>query len=358
MDPLDHFSNAIFDFVGRVARATTIQEMQARYLDGISAFVEAPAAGLYVLNPFTHGTESVAARGVSDFFLSRYEEFGRREDPVLQSALAHRRPVHNREIMSLEDWTALPIYGEVFHLHRMGNLLQAPLVVDDQVHGTLNFGRTTRARPFTALDRANAEAIARLLGLALTSVRARNLLERERDQVLAALELCTDAVVVTDLNSAERRINLAGRQLLRQLSESENGLDDLLTKPARLGEVIRHEVAVSLSDGSHALLCARSTHTGNDGTVVVTFLELITPSRSRGCAIQGLTKREEQVAELAANGLRDAEIAAQLHLSPYTVKQYLKGVYAKVGARSRVDLTRLMFRSQADVAEPSAPSST
>lgn len=347
MELIETRYNAIFDFVGRVARATSIEEMQARYLDGIGKFISGSAAGLYVLNPFTHGTESMAARGVSDFFLSRYEESGRTRDPVLSRAIAQRRPVHNRQFMTVEDWTGSPIYDEVFRLHRMANLLEAPLVVDEQVHGTLNFGRTAHEGAFTAMDRANAEAIAKLLAVALTSIRDRNLLERERDQILVALELCSEAVVVTDINTAERRMNQAARQLLSRLSEADAGLDDLLARPVRLGEVLRHELEVQLTCGATALLCGRSTPAGADGAALVTFLELITSAAGRGRTLQGLTRREEQVAELAAGGLHDVEIAAQLHLSPYTVKQYLKGVYSKVGVRSRVDLTRLMMRGQA-----------
>ncbi len=347
MDSPETFSNAIFDFVGHVARATTIEALQSRYLDGIGRFVTSSAAGLYVLNPFTHGAESIAAHGVSDFFLSRYEEFGRREDPVLHKVVAERRPMHNRQLMSLEDWTGLPIYGEVFYLHRMGNLLEAPLVVDDQVHGTLNFGRRAGEGVFTAAEQANAEAIAKLLGVVLLSVRARSLLERERDQVLAALELCSEAVVVTDLGSAERRMNAAARRLLARLPDADAGLNDLLTQPSRVGETNRYEAAVTLSDGTAALLCARSTPSGDDGAVIVTFLELIKSVQAGlGWAVEGLTRRQQQVAELAAGGLHDWEIAEQLHLSRYTVKQYLKGVYSKLGVRSRVDLTRLVLRSQ------------
>jgi DNA-binding CsgD family transcriptional regulator len=143
-------------------------------------------------------------------------------------------------------------------------------------------------------------------------------------------------------------MNHAARHLLGQLSGAESGLDDLLISPVRSGDVVRHEVEVGLVDGSGALLCARSTYTGSDDTVLVSFLELVTAAAFRGCRIQGLTKREEQVADLAARGLHDSEIAAQLHLSPYTVKQYLKAVYAKVGARSRVDLTRLLLQAGPD----------
>jgi hypothetical protein len=42
------------------------------------------------------------------------------------------------------------------------------------------------------------EVLAQLLGVALTSVRERIALARERRQTLAVLELCSDAIIVTD----------------------------------------------------------------------------------------------------------------------------------------------------------------
>jgi DNA-binding NarL/FixJ family response regulator len=44
------------------------------------------------------------------------------------------------------------------------------------------------------------------------------------------------------------------------------------------------------------------------------------------------------VAELAAQGLRNAEIAAQLYVTPKTVEATLSRVYRKLGIRSRTEL--------------------
>lgn len=357
MTTSDAHSTALYDFIGHVARADTMDELQARYLDGVGTFVESFAAGLYVLSPFTSGAESVAAKGVSDFFLSRYEEHGRSEDPVLREAISAGRPVDNRQLLTLEQWNDLPIYRDVFRLHRMSNLLEAPVIVDGVPLGTLNFGRTEHEGRFTFNDHMMAEVLAHLLGVALTSVRDRTALVRERDQTLAALELCTDAIIVTDLHSAERRMNAAARRLLARLSDGDAGLDDLLTQPVRMGEATRHEAHVVLVDGSAALLSARSTNT-SDTSVLVTFLDLVSGSEPRALTLneQNLTRRERQVAELAAGGLHDAEIADHLHLSRHTVKQYLKAVYSKLGIRSRVDLTRLVMQSNEPLKDlPGAP---
>jgi DNA-binding CsgD family transcriptional regulator len=55
-------------------------------------------------------------------------------------------------------------------------------------------------------------------------------------------------------------------------------------------------------------------------------------------ATSELTPTEERVAELAGRGLRNAEIAAQLFVTPKTVEATLSRVYRKLGVRSRTEL--------------------
>jgi len=54
----------------------------------------------------------------------------------------------------------------------------------------------------------------------------------------------------------------------------------------------------------------------------------------------GLTPAERRIAELAAAGLSNKEIAARLYLSPATVEVQLSRAYAKLGIRSRAQLAR------------------
>jgi len=341
---------ALLHFVAEVAQAGSVEELQGRYLAGVSHFVEGFAAGLYVLDPFRRPTDSFAASsyaavGVSDFFLSRYEEAGRPRDPVLAAAVSCRHAVDNRSLMPAQRWVSLPVYEEVFNLHRMTSLLEAPLFSGDELLGTLNFARREGERPFSPQDHALAEALARLMAAVLGSVRQRDALARERESVLAALELCSEAIVLTDLGAGSRRLNAAARRLLGRLSDREGALDTLMSRSgaARLprADVMRAEIEVVLADGRQALLRARSTTSPQDPRVVVSFLELVGECEALPTPLgDRLTPREREVATLAVAGLHDAEIAERLHLSTYTVKQYLRAAYEKCAVRSRVELTR------------------
>jgi two-component system response regulator DesR len=54
-----------------------------------------------------------------------------------------------------------------------------------------------------------------------------------------------------------------------------------------------------------------------------------------------LTDRERQVLRLAAEGLSTASVAAQLHLSEGTVRNYLSEAIGKLNAENRVDAARI-----------------
>ena len=58
----------------------------------------------------------------------------------------------------------------------------------------------------------------------------------------------------------------------------------------------------------------------------------------RRAAPDELTENERRVAEHAASGLTNREVAAQLYMSPKTVEANLARVYRKLGIHSRAEL--------------------
>ncbi len=57
-----------------------------------------------------------------------------------------------------------------------------------------------------------------------------------------------------------------------------------------------------------------------------------------------LTEREREVLGLIAAGSTNAEIAAQLYLSPHTIKEHTSALYRKLGARNRAEAVQLAQR--------------
>jgi len=58
--------------------------------------------------------------------------------------------------------------------------------------------------------------------------------------------------------------------------------------------------------------------------------------------MDALSEREREIAELAASGASNVEIAQTIFLSRKTVERHLSNIFAKVGVRNRTELaTRL-----------------
>jgi DNA-binding NarL/FixJ family response regulator len=66
----------------------------------------------------------------------------------------------------------------------------------------------------------------------------------------------------------------------------------------------------------------------------------------------GLSRREREVIALAAQGLRNADIAAELSLASSTVKRHLSSAYRKVGVRSREELPPVLGADASDGGSP------
>ncbi len=149
--------------------------------------------------------------------------------------------------------------------------------------------------------------------------------------------------------AARGRLALAGqdittaRSALEQARERWQALDvpyEIATTLTLLGQTLRvdgdqagatasFEAAVELFDQIGAHLDARLVF--DDATLSL-------PA--------GLTEREVEVLRLVARGLRNNEIAAELHLSAKTVSRHLSNIFTKIGVTSRASATAFAFEQE------------
>jgi len=75
---------------------------------------------------------------------------------------------------------------------------------------------------------------------------------------------------------------------------------------------------------------------------------ILSTSDARGLDVlareTGISEREKEIVLLVASGLDNREIGKRLFISPKTVKNHMSNIYAKTGARNRVQLTNLLNR--------------
>ncbi len=276
---------------------------------------------------------SVSAN-VSDAFVARYEREARALDPVRARALATGKPASNLGMMSPEEWERSAAFACAYRVHRIAHVVWIPVAQAGAMF------LAASGHEFEPEEIAVAEAIAEMLGDARAELERRTGLERERERALAALELTTTAVVASDPEEPDLRLNHAARRLLAEVRDAETVLHDLLARPVEETDYSRR-AEVELASGETGVLHAHATRL-HDGTTAVLELQREQPGLSPG-PLAALTARETEVARLVADGLGDREIAARLYLSRHTVSQHLKRVYRKLDVDSRVTLTRLLL---------------
>jgi len=99
--------------------------------------------------------------------------------------------------------------------------------------------------------------------------------------------------------------------------------------------------------------CIRIVHKGEvwarnaDLEFVLEALTHLKPFQLLGAhGLRLLTRREEDVVRLVAEGMRNLEIAKQLNVSEHTVRNYLFRIFEKLGVSSRVELVLYAFSKQ------------
>lgn len=123
------------------------------------------------------------------------------------------------------------------------------------------------------------------------------------------------------------------------------GSDDYVDTALSVGAV-----GFLLKDCGPALLLAavRAAAVGDaliSPQLTVSLLQRRGSAGSRVPGLADLTPRELEVAKLVADGLTNAEIAAELVVALGTVKSHLANIQTRLGARNRVEIAAALWRS-------------
>lgn len=164
--------------------------------------------------------------------------------------------------------------------------------------------------------------------------------EQEHPWGLAAAARCRGLVLAAtgELDDSERNL----REALERFDHLQLPRDRARTLAA-LGKTYR--LAQRRRDAREALeqAVADLAELGADGFAEQARRELARLGGRRPSG--GLTPTEERVAALAAEGLTNRQIAAELVLTVRTVEAHLTRIYGKLGIRSRTELARRFART-------------
>jgi DNA-binding NarL/FixJ family response regulator len=145
-----------------------------------------------------------------------------------------------------------------------------------------------------------------------------------------------DVVLLADeelLEEASMAVAEDGTQALVLVSEEEHAVSRLRAMQLRGWGLVPpdappEELAAAVAAAGQGLIVLPKT---------LTERLLQEPAPSVGELSEALTAREREVLDLLAHGLKNADIAGELHISEHTVKFHISSLYAKLGVNNRAE---------------------
>jgi DNA-binding CsgD family transcriptional regulator len=128
-------------------------------MDRLDACFGVQRWGIYLMDA-DNKLASVDARGVSDRFIDRYQQFGKEIDPVLHYVNQYHAPAHEELVLPHGGWKQSELYQRCCSTANHEHIMTGPIVGNGQLIGTVNFARVGDNLPaFNAIDLANLGAI-------------------------------------------------------------------------------------------------------------------------------------------------------------------------------------------------------
>lgn len=227
-------------------------------------------------------------------------------------------------------------WRELLEPFGIGDQVRAALMTPRGCVGYVGLMRDASSRPFSADEVETLRSVSASLarGLRLTAIAP-----PPGEQVDASgLVLLADDLTLLDASPS-----------MRDLLQHDLHLGSL-PPPAILAVAVRTRggtdafARVSI-DGRWITLDATSLHAGVGGTRIAVIVRRTARSEIAEVLLrrEGLTEREIEIVGEILYGRSTREIAARLHLSPFTVQQHLKSIFDKMGVRSRREIVAQVF---------------
>jgi DNA-binding NarL/FixJ family response regulator len=165
----------------------------------------------------------------------------------------------------------------------------------------------------------------------------------------------TPGIVLVDSDGQISGINKTGEKLLDLLAATRTADRQLPHQVLAVAAQARHAAAGAdttlarsrVRTASGQWLILHGTQLGDSTSAdTAVIIEAARPAELAELVVlaYGLSPRERDVTRLVLLGWSTTRIAQELHLSPFTVQDYLKSIFEKTGVRSRRDLVATVFR--------------
>jgi ATP/maltotriose-dependent transcriptional regulator MalT len=201
-----------------------------------------------------------------------------------------------------------------------GTDIVSAFFLPDAIEALVSLGRHAEAEPLIDALHANGRRNDRAWMLAV-GARCRSMWLAARGDVVAAMRIAEHAMVV------HARLPMPFERARTQLL---------------LGQLQRRQRQKDASSNTFREALRAFDAMGAALWVDRTRAELARAKVARRRDVVGLTPSEQRVAELAASGMTNRDVAAALFISPKTVEANLARIYRKLGIKSRAELGRVI----------------
>lgn len=240
------------------------------------------------------------------------------------------------------DLSASRRYREVHRSFGLGDELRAVARSAHATWGMSCINRADDAPAFSAEEVRFVGAIAGHLGAGLRKALVRRQTDPEPVRPLGVLILDEHMEVEASTGEAERWLKTLQPSFLGDLPAPLA----MVAMRAQLnaGEASPQGPARLRLPGPDGWLLVHADALKESGTAAGRIALVLEPADRAELmplllALHGLTGRERQIAELLVSGRGTDEIANRLHISPHTLRDYVKSIFGKVGVSSRPELT-------------------
>jgi DNA-binding CsgD family transcriptional regulator len=232
----------------------------------------------------------------------------------------------------------------------IGDELRASFVADGTYWGAAGFLRDSDRPWFTEADVAVVAALSDGIADALR----RALLAAVVAEVVPADQV--PGVVVFDEHGSAESVSPAAERWIAELVEIPA---PVVPSESKVVQAVAARVRTMSRPGAPPLAARARVRTRTGTWLVVHGTPLSGATDGRTAVIiqpagpyevaplialsHGLTEREAQITRLCVEGRPTKVIAAELHMSPYTVQDHLKSIFEKTGVRSRNELVGQIF---------------
>ena len=239
--------------------------------------------------------------------------------------LAHIAP--KEHYRHYHEWRS-PVGGTLLAILRHGN----------EPVAALQAYRRDPKRQFRASDVAFVHAMSARMGAALAQAMAHEVAGAPITDASPA-----SGVLILNAHGGIHHATPAGQRWLEALGGQESGLPPAMWSVLAARRTVDADDAVAITVPTLAGKVRVEASDGGDGTTAIVIAPVRPVSAVSIPAVWGLTPQEALVVRQLAHGKGNAQIAEALSVSEHTVEWHLRGVFDKLGARTRQEVLAALF---------------